>query len=581
MAYRYLVWVNGIDDASAPVDYTNRSPEKLGDLALMRCTRIRNATVFVSNDTPVLLFDNGAVLIGDLYDRNGRKVTDAAGLRCLTAQRDLRQRILDNYWGAYVLVQPGHDDTSFITVTRDPSSEIPCVHSPEGHFVTSAASIAWRLGLCQKKVDWKFIEHCLVYPHMKVSRTGHVGIKELLPGCMLTITARRTLVSSAWTPWSFCNAEHRPRNQADAAQTVRDTITMVVRTMSAVDNSILLELSGGLDSSVIGSCLTNVNARIVACNLISPLPGGDERRYAAQIANRLGVALQQGLLDFDDAGIQFALPEDSLRPSVSPIARMAARVVNKLADMEDVSSIYTGGGGDTVFCFIKSAAPALDALHADGIKAFWKAIRNLSTIHRCTVFKATKLAFKKLCVPPTPPCKAMTSLLTNQRPAPPLDVHPWFDPPEGTLPGDCERVFELAGNQLFTDVMFRADNRRVRMPLLSQPVMEACLGVPSWMWVAGGHDRSVARAAFSETLPEDILHRRSKGSFMNYTYALYCRNKKTIRRFLLDGCLCSRGLLDPDAINTFLNHQPAARDQSFTRIFDLCTIENWTRQHHQ
>lgn len=117
------------------------------------------------------------------------------------------------------------------------------------------------------------------------------------------------------------------------------------------------------------------------------------------------------------------------------------------------------------------------------------------------------------------------------------------------------------------------------MPLLSQPVIEACLRVPSWMWISGGQNRAVARYAFATQLPRDVLRRRSKGTFMNYTSGIYSRNKETIRQFLLDGCLHSRGLLDSHKLNLLLDSQLPARDRSFTRIFNLCMIENWIRNH--
>ena len=140
-------------------------------------------------------------------------------------------------------------------------------------------------------------------------------------------------------------------------------------------------------------------------------------------------------------------------------------------------------------------------------------------------------------------------------------------------------VFDLAGNQLFADATVRADGRRVRMPLLSQPVVEACLRVPSWMWIEGGRNRAVARSAFSGLLPQDVLNRRSKGTFMNYTFSAYARNKETVRDFLLDGRLRARGLLNVQAVNLLLDTPRPPRDRSFLRIFDLCMIENWIRNH--
>jgi len=101
--------------------------------------------------------------------------------------------------------------------------------------------------------------------------------------------------------------------------------------------------------------------------------------------------------------------------------------------------------------------------------------------------------------------------------------------------------------------------------------------VPSWMWIAEGRNRAVARDAFADILPPDILHRRSKGTFMNYAGAVYRRNKRRLKDYLLTGQLEAHGLLDNDALRQFFERDLAARDDRFMRIFDLCAIENWIR----
>ena len=115
------------------------------------------------------------------------------------------------------------------------------------------------------------------------------------------------------------------------------------------------------------------------------------------------------------------------------------------------------------------------------------------------------------------------------------------------------------------------------MPLLSQPVVEACLKVPSWMWIAEGRNRAIARDAFADVLPPDILHRRSKGTFMNYSGAVYRQNKSRLREYLLTGQLEGHGLLDTDSLRQFFDRELGTRDDRFMRIFDLCAVENWIR----
>ena len=579
MCYHYIALTNRF--AGSTDDGECRIIGMLRELNMERRGHVGQLTLFAPKETPTQSLPGGGILLGDVYDDAGRPAANLDGLQSPPTQRALRQHLLDHYWGDYLLFQPHDDGTDSITLMRDPSGGMACAYSmQEGSgFITSDLSIASRLGLYRDQIDWDFVSHCLIYPNMKISRTGLAGISELLPGCMLSIGGGKTSTSLVWSPWAFVAPEKRQNDPTVAARMVREATTSVVRAMAETDRTLLLEISGGLDSSIVAAGLTGARARIACCTAITPLPGADERRYARQIAEQLGIELLQQPLEFSDAAIAFPLPQHSLRPAAWSLSRAVARVMNDTADAEDVRSHFSGSGGDTIFCYLTSAAPAADAFRELGFAAGWQAIANLTRLHGCTIAKAVRLTLRKLYWPPNPPIRAEYSLLARTDETPPLEIHPWFSAPPNVLPGDRERIFDLAGNQLFRDGTLRTNGRRIRMPLLSQPVMEACLRVPTWMWISGGQNRAVARAAFSGRLPPDVLSRRSKGTFMNYTSAAYSRNKETIRRFLRDGHLQSRGLLDIHNLDLLLDSQRPARDRSFMRVFALCTIENWVRNH--
>src|SRR3546814_8257227 len=72
-------------------------------------------------------------------------------------------------------------------------------------------------------------------------------------------------------------------------------------------------------------------------------------------------------------------------------------------------------------------------------------------------------------------------------------------------------------------------------PLMSQPIIEACLSVPSWEACRGGSDRSFTRRAFTGDLPPTVIERRIKRSeehtselqsLMRISYAVFCLKKK-------------------------------------------------------
>ncbi|GGZ32438.1 hypothetical protein GCM10011273_18240 [Asticcacaulis endophyticus] len=128
------------------------------------------------------------------------------------------------------------------------------------------------------------------------------------------------------------------------------------------------------------------------------------------------------------------------------------------------------------------------------------------------------------------------------------------------------------------DLQERTQIGPMRYPLLSQPVMEACLRVPTWLWIEGGRNRAIAREAFADRLPPLVAHRKTKGEFTGFCGEIYEARKPFLRDFLLGGLLAQQGLLNCPAIETYLSRATPARDIGFCELLDLTGVENWCRQ---
>lgn len=531
-----------------------------------------------SEDLRTSRLPGGALLIGDLFTHDGRIADPIVALGCAEPV-ELRRRILRDFWGSYLLIQPGADA---ITITLSPTAagHIPCVYAvADGRgFLTSDISLATRAGLHEKRVDWASIAHRLAYPGIKTQRTGLRDVLELLPGTSLRAEPSGVSTCQAWSPWSFVAPDVRHTDPHEAACDVRRAVAAAVGAWASVDGTILLELSGGLDSSIVAACLADSPARVVCVNLVTPVPGVDERHYATLMADTLGVPLHTEALPFERARLQFAPAPESVSPGMGPLQHAIDGIMEEAAERHGATSFYSGGGGDSVFCYLRTAAPAADAFRAAGPRAGLAAVRDLAALHQCTFWKAGRLTLSKLRRGRRPSThRAPAFLAQATADIAPLE-HPWSAAPDGVLPGDRERIADLAGNQLFQGQAARGARRPFRFPLLSQPVMEACLRTPSWMWIAGGRNRAVARDAFADRLPADVLHRQSKATYMSYLGVVYQQNRRTMREFLLSGRLAEQSLLDTRAIAQFLAADDLpARDQAFLRMFELCMVENWVR----
>ncbi|PPU37700.1 MULTISPECIES: asparagine synthase C-terminal domain-containing protein [unclassified Xanthomonas] len=541
-----------------------------------------HATLLCEDSLPTLSLPDGSVLIGHLFNHDGTSFDTDTSLGLMRDPASVQQHIVSRCWGSYLLVQPGMGQKPALQLIRSASAagNLPCVYSiADGSgFVTSDIALVERAGLYRRRIDWTFIAHRLRYPDIKTQRTGLEGVNELLPGCSLAIDGERTSVDTAWSPWTFVAPEQRFHDRHEAAAAIRAAVTASVRAWASIDTSILLELSGGLDSSIVAACLCDSEADITCYNLVTPVPGVDERHYAALMAGQLAVPLHTEHLELDGARFDFDVAASAFTPGVGLLQFAIDQIMERAANRHGTATYYSGGGGDSVFCYLRTAAPAADAFRAARATRGFKAIGDLAQLHQCTFWKAASLTLAKLSRPPRSACHEVTSFLSASGPRPTPEPHPWFNAPANALPGDRERIFDLAGNQLFQGQAPRGGARPMRFPLLAQPVMEACLRAPSWMWITDGRNRALARDAFADCLPAEVLNRRSKATYMSYLGAIYARNRHQIGEFLLSGRLHAHGLLDGPAITAFLSMPLAPRDQTFLRMFDLCMVENWVGQ---
>ncbi|WP_202845048.1 asparagine synthase C-terminal domain-containing protein [Luteimonas saliphila] len=576
MGYRYLALI-GNGRQSQDRSAIRASLEVMG---VPRDLTAREIELFAGAETPVLQLPDGSVVVGHLFWRGGSRVTDSAALATFVPGSRLRMFLTERCWGEYIVLQPSGSVDSGWTITRDPSGGMPCIYSlsAEGGFITSDVGLAVKAGLYRKRIDWEYIARSATYPYQKAQRTALEGISELLPGYSLSLTDAGISTEQSWSPWEFVSRWNRYTNPNDATSELRRAVTSVITALAEVDQSILLEMSGGLDSSIVAACLQESNARVVCCTLVTPVPGADERQYAGLIAEALGVELQTKVLDFERAHFCFDLESSTVSPRIGCLQYAIDNVMGPAGAEHDVASYYSGSGGDTVFSYLTNAAPATDALLAQGLSAGAAAVRDLAALHQCTLWTAGWLTIRKLLLPPKQPRSAQRTFVHPSAVASAPEPHPWFLAPADALPGDRERVFGLTDTQIYRDMAPRGADRWLRMPLLAQPVVETCLRTPSWMWIAGGKNRAVARAAFSDVLPLEILNRRSKGNFVAYLGAFYQRHRKEIRQFLLSGRLNEQRLLNSSALSRFMDREDLPmRDRVFMEILDLCMVENWIR----
>ena len=160
--------------------------------------------------------------------------------------------------------------------------------------------------------------------------------------------------------------------------------------------------------------------------------------------------------------------------------------------------------------------------------------------------------------------------------ASPVPPHPWLT--DSPRLGPARRI-QIEG--LIDGPGFSAASRQtavvdLRHPLLAQPVVEACLSIPTDRLTLG-RDRGLARRAFADRLTPEIAARRSKGDLTAYYGRRIAVSLPALRPWLLDGALCAQGLLDRRRIEQALTTEHLIWRGGYREIMIAATMESWWR----
>jgi len=100
--------------------------------------------------------------------------------------------------------------------------------------------------------------------------------------------------------------------------------------------------------------------------------------------------------------------------------------------------------------------------------------------------------------------------------------------------------------------------------------------MPQYVLREGGGDRALARKAFGDALPPEIVERTSKGSTQVHMHDVLTRNLSLIRELFLDGMLVREGFVNGAALEALLD-KPEDVEPYMIEIFDYLCVEAWAR----
>ncbi|HVM23270.1 MAG TPA: asparagine synthase-related protein [Sphingomicrobium sp.] len=540
--------------------------QRARQLGLMETDRA--ALLFVSDRQTPSLCGESAILVGQLFSAANRRLDELPeALRDPADAGDLARP--GGLWGNFAFFFSSARGTG---VYRDPSAGVGVYRCGDGHdaVFVSDAQLASALGLLDSAApDPAFAVHWLQFPFLRSARTGLRHVREILPGTLCMLDGRQGWTETpAWRPADFIGRRQAILDPLEAATRLRE-LALAVVPAQLNGGRMVLQLSGGLDSSIIAACLARGGQAFDCVNFATRSPDGDERDFARAVAGLYRLALHE----LEEPGTARLDPPTilTLRPATNPLLAPFDSAIAGAAAELGANLLVDGAGGDNLFCYITSAAPVLDALRWGLVGRSIAAVQDIAARADCTWWEVIGATIGRLR--PRPAWKEDPSFLVRDALLGKPDPHPWLEGLGSAPPGKRDHVHALVHIQHFLDR--RSAGTALSHPLLAQPMLELCLRIPSWLWMGGGRNRAVARDAFRDLLPHSVLARRAKGSLQSLFHRSFGQLRGQLLDLLMSGRLRAERIIDTHRIEAAFGSDGWRRGEVQLRISEIAALELW------
>ena len=245
--------------------------------------------------------------------------------------------------------------------------------------------------------------------------------------------------------------------------------------------------------------------------------------------------------------------------------------------------MWTGQGGDHIFLQTTDFASAGDYLTTCGLRpGFIAAVRDAAHLSRQPYWFVLRSACKSgRASGPSPNKLARVAYFVDPAMLPGAAdeyvLHPWAGDAEDLPNGKQKQILFLAEVMNRHRPIPRLERAPQHHPLLSQPLMEVCLQIPMYLLVRGGRERALAREAFADRLPPEIIRRRDKGAVVAHTTELLRQSEEFIRELLLDGVLAGARIIVPSQLEPYIVQGQPFREEHFLPLLACIAAEVWAR----
>lgn len=543
-----------------------------------------------------VLPDECGIVLGMLFHSN---LTDSSGTEKPVAidganarryAQDNGQQFIDDYWGGYIaFFNDAYNNRRY--VIRDCSGKLPCfrIRANTVNIIFSDINDLTCLPLPPLTVNWDYISAFLFYEQLQIRSSAINEVIELLSGDIVEFCGPDVDQRVLWNPGRVARRGY-PDGDSSALEELRFTVQQCVTRWAYTYTSIIHSLSGGVDSSIVLACLSRAPRRpaITCLNRYTDLANEDERSFARLAAQHANVTLVERDWQCSEGRFDRYLEmlPPTAKPSMSVIgASLDMRVRNALASEVNAEVTWTGQGGDHLFFQERSSCGASDFLRSRGLQAgLLSAMGDAARLSGESYWSVARSAYTdwRTKAPWTPSHLIGRGAGFRLEFNPSNDdlayvAHPWTsdirDLPKGKQ-GQIWLLAEVTNRHRPAAVPSLAPEHQ---PLLSQPLMELCLRLPTYTLLLGGRPRGLARSAFRGYVPSPILERRSKGGTTSYWMQTVRQSSGYLRELILEGTLHRERIIDGRLLDPYLNLSRPIPVELFPRLVACISAEIWLR----
>jgi asparagine synthase (glutamine-hydrolysing) len=451
----------------------------------------------------------------------------------------------------------------------------------------------------KRNLDLSIIDRFLTYYYVPGDSTLFSDIQKLPPGHYLTVKQGQVRVERYWD-LSFAHV-NETSTFGECKEELLHLLNETVRLHMISDVPVGFLLSGGVDSTAMLSLALSQTDKAISTFTIG-FEGekfADERPFARLAANRFGTKHYEMTIKSQDFVDFLPAYVNHMEEPVCEPPAVALYYISKLAS-QSVKVLISGEGGDEAFGGYQNyrnllwlerfkelssviKEPIAFLLNKSAVipsmRRFDKYVRLLSipfdeyyygrTSNPLTFFNGSfnevyspdfaHSIDKRRSIEPTVRCLAAANSYDYLSRMLYTDTKTW-------LPDDL---------LLKADKMTMANSVELRVPLLDHKVLEFAARTPSHFKISGAVTKHLLKAAFRDTIPNEIIKRKKTGFPVPYDRWLRTDLYDYVHDLLLDGKTRGRGYFTEKGINGLLRSGDS--NSRSKEIFSLIVLELWHR----